>query len=91
MSKIYLFYLQMEQENGDDLKGVSGAPLQLIVPDGCKLERDNDPNENFTYTLTTPEDGPFKFRILPAIDPPPMPMPAEVILRAMGAPEGQLG
>lgn len=90
--KTYFFYNQMEQENGDELKDPkTGEVLQLLVPDNFKLERqDPDNDEDYTYTLSTVEDGPFKFKILPPVVIPGMKIPAQVIIRAQGDKEGTL-
>lgn len=90
--KTYFFYNQMEQENGDELQDrKAGEVLQLLVPDGFKLERvDTNNAEDYVYTLTTADSGQFKFTILPAVEIPNMPIPAQVIIRKQGDKEGEL-
>lgn len=90
--KTFYFYNQSEQEDGDELgqEGAEGQKMELVLPDGFDLKRDNSTVEDYTYTVTQNGQDFFKFTILPVVQIPNMPMPAAVILRAKGDKEGTL-
>jgi hypothetical protein len=89
--KVFRFYVQSEQENGDEIGngngGVDGQKLELILPDGFDLKRvDTTGTEEYLYTVTMNDHDFFQFTILPgAVIPPPLgPLPSPVILREKG-------
>jgi hypothetical protein len=85
--KTFRFFVQSEQEPGDDIgqPGADGQKLELVLPDGFDLVRvDPDKDQDYTYSLTQGGQKFFDFTILPAAVIPGIKLPAAVVLREKG-------